>query len=96
MGTEFQSRNRGSFGFKLTNFCLVYQPLYCFNLVIEVLLVSRLKTGLNTTRISSFQSRNRGSFGFKVCRRSIPGTPARGRFQSRNRGSFDFKQLQTK
>ena len=43
-----------------------------------------------------FQSRNRGSFGFKVCRRSIPGTPARGRFQSRNRGSFDFKQLQTK
>ena len=38
----------------------------CFNLVIEVLLVSSLGIGLLSEDMAKFQSRNRGAFGFKV------------------------------
>ena len=41
----FQSRNRGSFGFKYNRSLLMETDNECFNLVIEVLLVSRLIAG---------------------------------------------------
>ena len=65
--------------------------LVCFNLVIEVLLISRLVTGNSKTRfILAFQSRNRGSFDFKGIY-DVSASVERKVFQSRNRGSFDFK-----
>ena len=62
----FQSRNRGSFGFKSTRLSSCRSRYPGFNLVIEVLLVSRRGTrGTAGLGIRGFQSRNRGSFGFK-------------------------------
>ena len=62
----------------------------CFNLVIEVLLISSLNLSVTVITPKEFQSRNRGSFDFKegvtfnnACLQDM--------FQSRNRGSFDFK-----
>ena len=61
-----------------------------FNLVIEVLLISRLLAGDKViVQLEKFQSRNRGSFDFK--RVSITRRCRMCGFQSRNRGSFDFK-----
>ena len=61
-----------------------------FNLVIEVLLISR-ETAFESARLAAvFQSRNRGSFDFKGD--GTVGNPLGvNLFQSRNRGSFDFK-----
>ena len=39
---------------------------HSFNLVIEVLLISRLVCGIGRESESEFQSRNRGSFDFKT------------------------------
>ena len=63
-----------------------------FNLVIEVLFISRESRILarHTTRM--FQSRNRGSFDFKR-EKHVRSTFFAG-FQSRNRGSFDFKNCE--
>ena len=62
----------------------------CFNLVIEVLLISRSHTGRDVRKsYIMFQSRNRGSFDFKLSQAFE--RSASFKFQSRNRGSFDFK-----
>ena len=90
----FPSRNRGSFGFKVT-FPLPAGCKYVirFNLVIEVLLISRqgnwILINLNE---HVFQSRNRDSFGFKFMNKGQP-YAGLNPFQSRNRGSFGFKSL---
>ena len=71
----FQSRNRGSFHFKNTYSVRMNKVGTCFNLVIEVLFISRLKICRSATGICSFQSRNRGSFHFKcsvTVRYSVP------------------------
>ena len=63
----FQSRNRGSFDFKgYTPLHRIAKPTIRFNLVIEVLLISRAykDTVLGCADLL-FQSRNRGSFDFK-------------------------------
>ena len=90
-GDAFQSRNRGSFGFK--GKCTKTTPLlvnYRFNLVIEVLLVSRASPSYHRSIAYQFQSRNRGSFDFK--RGGFNMTEVEGHeFRSRNRGSFDFR-----
>ncbi len=140
---KFQSRNRGSFDFKFMVVSLVYQNSCGFNLVIEVLLISSWTNPSNAFPRGTpmFQSRNRGSFDFKFKFRQanllllyrfnlvievllISRVPPRGfsmpaakagfnlvievllisrpghsrwityssySFQSRNRGSFDFK-----
>ena len=64
-----------------------------FNLVIEVLLISSLRSA-NASIVPSgmFQSRNRGSFDFKLGFCTLP-VCVTLEFQSRNRGSFDFKTL---
>ena len=64
----------------------------CFNLVIEVLLISSIgESGSHCSRCEPlFQSRNRGSFDFKPEMAAC--SPSQVAFQSRNRGSFDFKQ----
>ena len=92
MCISFQSRNRGSFDFKnRTRLPLIRQRSACFNLVIEVLLISREAMSIPLCQIiRKFQSRNRGSFDFKSVR-SLPTMSLRVPFQSRNRGSFDFK-----
>ena len=87
----FQSRNRGSFDFKRSRMRPRKAMNLSFNLVIEVLLISR---EIHVIEISDlalmFQSRNRGSFDFKGLRmRTLADTDLE--FQSRNRGSFDFK-----
>ena len=62
----FQSRNRGSFDFKTTpNKCVINIRYYSFNLVIEVLLISRARISRGHIPCARFQSRNRGSFDFK-------------------------------
>ena len=66
---KFQSRNRGSFDFKpfVSFHAYSYWIGQGFNLVIEVLLISRFE-GHTHTSIAKvlFQSRNRGSFDFKL------------------------------
>ena len=64
----FQSRNRGSFGFKQQVQRLRVMWVCCFNLVIEVLLVSSTSDRAVGCLMAQFQSRNRGSFGFKAGR----------------------------
>ena len=63
----FQSRNRGSFDFKVTEKKETQMPTGTrFNLVIEVLLISSSSVlNLSLCQTSAFQSRNRGSFDFK-------------------------------
>ena len=67
--STFQSRNRGSFDFKRRKNITTIQRLSGFNLVIEVLLISRKTTYRHQYRPRllnvQFQSRNRGSFDFK-------------------------------
>ena len=64
--TMFQSRNRGSFDFKASRFDGGVGDFDVgFNLVIEVLLISRIREFTNFTPGELFQSRNRGSFDFK-------------------------------
>ena len=91
----FQSRNRGSFDFKPWNSHLIVSVMKCFNLVIEVLLISSLLDAcLWTSETYPFQSRNRGSFDFKID--FWPEVAIDNfTFQSRNRGSFDFKHVIT-
>ena len=87
----FQSRNRGSFGFKPKLERLFTAGIHSgFNLVIEVLLSSRIDwPGYTFTDIYKFQSRNRGAFRFKP---HYGGTAVHDiEFQSRNRGAFRFK-----
>ena len=69
----FQSRNRGSFDFKsMLSVVASVAAARCFNLVIEVLLISSFQDQSHQRCNSQFQSRNRGSFDFKciirVCR----------------------------
>ena len=88
---KFQSRNRGSFDFKSSLNIPSEITTECFNLVIEVLLISRKGARLNTSPcFTTFQSRNRGSFDFKARYLGIS-EKMMFSFQSRNRGSFDFK-----
>ena len=89
----FQSRNRGSFDFKFSSlFGSNRKPAFCFNLVIEVLLISSNRPiFINARHRTRFQSRNRGSFDFKPISRPRRTDVAFTEFQSRNRGSFDFK-----
>ena len=61
----FQSRNRGSYRFKLSRQTQQTRTI-SFNLVIEVLIVSREPARPNSNRALLFQSRNRGSYRFKV------------------------------
>ena len=89
----FQSRNRGSFDFKPRVPCPsgTYGHL-SFNLVIEVLLISRqIVSPSEQPPEFLFQSRNRGSFDFKFMVFLHAITQLALEFQSRNRGSFDFK-----
>ena len=67
----------------------------CFNLVIEVLLISRRShyVSCGTKLTVSFPSRNRGSFDFKG--KNPSGKQRYKWFPSRNRGSFDFKDFAT-
>ena len=90
----FQSRNRGSFDFKqnLSQAITWLQGFACFNLVIEVLLISseggcqglrdawRFNLVIEVLLISRH---NRAKYDSMT---SFP-------FQSRNRGSFDFKEI---
>ena len=86
----FQSRNRGSFDFKSAPTVRLPKTPKRFNLVIEILLISRATLTLSTTDTDiRFQSRNRGSFDFKSTKFGIQLQEIE--FQSRNRGSFDFK-----
>ena len=62
---SFQSRNRGSFDFKCGTRMLRLVSICCFNLVIEVLLISRATGRCTPGIVLLFQSRNRGSFDFK-------------------------------
>ena len=50
---QFQSRNRGSFGFKGTLVVSIAENVVCFNLVIEVLLVSSILGGQKTSPVFS-------------------------------------------
>ena len=88
----FQSRNRGSFDFKRRDRLGSVRVGQCFNLVIEVLLISRSWWNCVANFklcVSMFQSRNRGSFDFKEKSENVNSQIYA--FQSRNRGSFDFK-----
>ena len=63
----FQSRNRGSFDFKHLDIAVRLHQQLCFNLVIEVLLISSHSVPNQLyAEAMSFQSRNRGSFDFKT------------------------------
>ena len=89
----FQSRNRGSFGFKQTRSVhYTRQPSHqCFNLVIEVLLVSRRNP----------DPRKRYGAGFNLVIEVLLVSSSEqtlspvscSQFQSRNRGSFGFKKI---
>ena len=89
--TKFQSRNRGSLISSL-NRLGVEVPSHRFNLVIEVLLISRRS-------LSIPQKRSRRSFNLvievllisRLPRALAPFVIGYISFQSRNRGSFDFK-----
>ena len=61
----FQSRNRGTCRFKPMNLSSRAYRLTSFNLVIEVLVVSRRVEHGQHTHCLSFQSRNRGTCRFK-------------------------------
>ena len=63
--SPFQSRNRGSFDFKCSLSVPSSMTRVSFNLVIEVLLISRFVSSLIAAKRLMFQSRNRGSFDFK-------------------------------
>ena len=92
----FQSRNRGSFDFKLTAKLGINHSTQGFNLVIEVLLISRFLYG--------FSNHIRGSrFNLVIEVLLISSQYLTWKyvdqgnlmFQSRNRGSFDFKLSST-
>ena len=89
---KFQSRNRGSFDFKPEERLRSMVALIGFNLVIEVLLISRNLRDDGGEGANKFQSRNRGSFDFKLPAELV--YHALASFQSRNRGSFDFKEAE--
>ena len=50
---------------------LYNNSISCFNLVIEVLLISSSRLSGGVCLSDEFQSRNRGSFDFKVARREL-------------------------
>ena len=89
----FQSRNRGSFGFK-------YASVIASDTG-EAQFQSRNQGSFDFKwqrqerqrwADTMFQSRNRGSFGFKkITRYWLSDAEQAERFQSRNRGSFGFK-----
>ena len=89
---SFQSRNRGSYGFKLlavffgkaflTWFQSRNRGSYGFKAMWSCL-AWRVQSG--------FQSRNRGSYGFKPLREAVTLESLGLPFQSRNRGSYGFK-----
>ena len=88
---RFQSRNRGSFDFKLQDVETQAHRDAGFNLVIEVLLISREDED-GEARVSPI------CFNLVIevllisseLKNAYPNT-AHIQFQSRNRGSFDFK-----
>ena len=61
----FQSRNRGAFDFKCREHILFCIAALSFNLVIEVLLISRYYQVTADRESVWFQSRNQGAFDFK-------------------------------
>ena len=63
----------------------------CFNLVIEMLLISSPKNLKPYRHRHKFQSRNRDAFDFKTTEATAPNAPG-NLFQSRNRDAFDFKE----
>ena len=87
----FQSRNRDAFGFKLTLRMPTSNSKKSFNLVIEMLLVSRFLS-TRVRRVKFLASFNLGIEVLLVSRtrqclmRLLPHG-----FQSRNRGTFGFK-----
>ena len=89
---EFQSRNRGSFLIKQPTFKMRLMSKASFNLVIEVLFLSRLSTMDVYVGFFAFQSRNRGSFLIKKNEREQLVHASITEFQSRNRGSFLIKK----
>ena len=88
--TKFQSRNRGSFDFKDRGCSATDSGQPCFNLVIEVLLIS---SQIRLTRQAACPT----CFNLVIevllisSQRDARTHATHARFQSRNRGSFDFK-----
>ena len=62
----FQSRNRDSFNFKHLATVFLNKCIICFNLAIEILLISRITVSSVKYVGFKFQSRNRDSFDFKI------------------------------
>ena len=94
LSNTFQSRNRGSFDFKLIYVDGTLYVEISFNLVIEVLLISSLACCSNLPSNHSF------NLVIEVLLISSKWLSGEGgipyEFQSRNRGSFDFKLAKLK
>ena len=91
VGCLFQSRNRGSFDFKRLCGCSNPTRIWSFNLVIEVLLISRVVW-------SGISAKASGGFNLVIevllissLKQGCRYYQVESQFQSRNRGSFDFK-----
>ena len=69
---KFQSRNRDTFNFKGERGTERRSVFLCFNLVIEILLISRLDPVYVPTDRVKFQSRNRDTFNFKPRVQALP------------------------
>ena len=88
--TTFQSRNRDAFRFKISGRMSQVLNLHGFNLVIEMLFVSRRHApSVRNGSPTMFQSRNRDAFRFKRKTGVVSLTALL--FQSRNRDAFRFK-----
>ena len=66
---------------------------YCFNLVIESLLISSSASSTEEVSKILFQSRNRESSNFKFCHETQLPAMKLQPFQSRNRESSNFKLM---
>ena len=86
----FQSRNRDAYHFRRHRGSTVSCPPACFNLAIEMLIISGLVWDSALVLSILFQSRNRDAYHFRkgAARR---GFPLREEFQSRNRDAYHFR-----
>ncbi len=89
--SSFQSRNRDTSDFKYKEYPTTPEEAFCFNLVIEILLISSEMQCAEQLTLFAFQSRNRDTSDFKCSK--TPQKTFYHLFQSRNRDTSDFKLM---
>ena len=89
---QFQSRNRDAFDFKILKMRVcVFGSLLCFNLVIEMLLISSDQNKMLKAENKSFNLVIEMLLISSIASLGTGGWNGGASFQSRNRDAFDFK-----